>query len=216
MTDDRPPSRAGLFVSYSGLAIAAGAAALLLILVAVVSYRSGAEDEKNQLLAERTQTPPTKPADDHTPDPAETVGGTARVPEQPNSRDAGNDATSSGGSALPVLGEDPRERGHNYLVVATLFRQDATAAAQFLTDSGVPCVVVAPEGKSPDSLLQDRRSNWLVVARQGFSTEEYKLPSSQTRRADLERRVKQIGRRWKQDKKGSTDFADSFWDKFGK
>lgn len=207
--------RAGILVSYTGLWLCVGGAALVLAFVAYFAYRSGAEDEKNRILASRTQTPPGEVS----PSP---------VSSEPNrDRSASPSAVESTPSlappsntgkqpALPVLGEDPRQVGWNYLTVATLFRNDAASAAQFLTDSGIPCVVVAPEGKSPEALLQDRRANWIVIAREGIAPDQYKTTAAQSRRSELVREVKRLGIRWKQDHKGSSDFADPYWNKFGK
>lgn len=209
----------GLFVSYPGLGIAAGIVIVALVLVAVISYRSGATDERNQLLAARNQAPP---ADTGVPSLVDTGGdpGRATPPGEPQGPAENSDSASgqrpAPATSLPVLGEDPRVRGSNYLIVATLFLNDAKAAAQFLTDTGVPCVVVAPEGKSPDALAQDRRANWIVIARECLTSDEYRLPTSSARRSDLERRVKALGRRWKQDQRGATDFSDCYWDKYGK
>lgn len=213
------PARPGVFLSYPGLAIAVALVVLVTVLIAVTSYRSGVQDERNQLLALRDQAPPHESGIDglggNPPNSPDRVDPPRPAP-QAGDPDRPAPAKTPPAPPLPVLGEDPRVRGSNYLIVATLFRTDAQNAAQYLTDAGLPCVVVAPEGKSPDALLQDRRANWLVIARQGFTTEEYKSPAAISARSELERRVKQIGRRWKQDKKGTSDFADCFWDKFGR
>ena len=218
--DEAFPSRAGagIFMSYAGLGIAAGAAVLMLIVVAVIAYRSGAEDEKNQLLAARDQSPPSSDnsgvrGSPERPSPTNTPERPASNPDAPSATPRN---TGPASPPLPVLDADPRQIGWNYLTIATLFRQDATAAAQFLTDNGVACVVVAPEGKSPEDLLQDRRANWLVVAREGIAPDQYKTPAAQARRSQLVGEVKKLGKRWKQDQKGSSDFADPYWNKFGK
>ena len=167
--------RSGVFVTFAGLGIAAACAVVALGATAWLAYRSGVADERAQLLASRAGPPPGDvetptetllPSAPRAQTPQDPIAKKPEPKRQPESRPQG--------PQLPVQGEDPRQPGTNYLIAAKLFLQDATAAAQYLTDNGVPSVVVPPEGVSPERLLQDRRGNWLVIIREGFSAEAFK------------------------------------------
>jgi len=209
--------KGGLHLTFAGVLLALAVVVALLCVTAVVAYKSGAEDEKNSLLASRVDPPPL----------AETGGTEQRGPsvlsEKPPAESNVNKSVeprvaSPTGSmgALPVFGDDPRQRGWNYLVVARLFLKDATAAAQYLTENGIPCVVVPPEGVDSLKLQEDRRGNWLVIVRNGYPSEEYSKPAVEAQRTELMKRIKQLGRRWKEDRKGVSALADCFWDKYGR
>jgi hypothetical protein len=55
---------------------------------------------------------------------------------------------------------------------------------------------------------------WWVIVRQGLTSEEFK--GGDPRKNQLLGTVKKIGRRWKQDHKGSTDFSTAFWRLYSK
>jgi hypothetical protein len=117
-------------------------------------------------------------------------------------------------SQFPVIGDDPRLPGNDYLIVESLTLKDAEPVANFLVENGVPAVVVPPQGVDPAKLSQDPRGMWWVIVRQGLTSEEFK--GGDPRKNQLLGTVKKIGRRWKQDHKGSTDFSTAFWRLYSK
>jgi hypothetical protein len=199
-------------LSSSVLWAAGGALVLVLVLTWVMAYQLGARNERNRLLGRADQPPP--------PISPETPGVGRRSESRPAAArpTAATQSPSTAGSvtrppAPPVgIDDDPRVAGVNYLIIASLRREDAERAAAFLTDSGVPSAVVVPEGKSEARLRQDPRATWQVIAREGVPSGEFR--ASAQRRADLESKVKQLGARWKADHKGVANFADCGWDRF--
>ncbi len=214
----RTGRRVGIRLSFVGVWLALGIALTVMLVTAVIAYKAGAEDEKNRLLATRTDPPPSidEPGNGTRVIPSEVGARPPVVPEQGASSEPRSKPSATAPSALPVFGDDPRQKGSNYLIVAKLFLKDATAAAQYLTENGIPSVVVPPEGVDSLKLQEDRRGNWLVIVRAGYSSEEYSKPAAEAQRAEVMKRVKQLGRRWKEDRKGASSFADSFWDKYGR
>ncbi|MBC7771541.1 MAG: hypothetical protein H7210_03495 [Pyrinomonadaceae bacterium] len=210
--------RIGIRVSFVGVWLALAAVLVAMLVTAVIAYKSGAEDEKNRLLATRNDPPPSlgdSTADQLNQPSAATDRTTTGSDVNPPTERRGNTALNNS-AVLPVFGDDPRQKGTNYLIVAKLFLKDATAAAQYLTENGVPCVVVPPEGVDSLKLQEDRRGNWLVVVRSGYASDEFSKPAAEAQRAEIMKKVKQLGRRWKEDRKGASSFADSFWDKYGR
>ncbi len=219
LRDSRGPST--LSLTGSSLWIALGIAASLVVLTWVVAYQSGAKHEQARLLGPKQAPPPDGAVDGKTglqptdrtpktPTPRTSPidgAGTAAKPKTPAAPPAQQEQTSA------VFGDDPREVGVNYLVIERLLLKDAQAAAAFLSQNGVPAVVVAPEGEEAASLLAKPRSLWCVIARQGLTSDEYKRGAE---RQGLIAKVQQIGRRWKTEQKGSSDFASCGWDKYNK
>ena len=96
--------------------------------------------------------------------------------------------------------EDPRKVGLNYPTVATLPIKEATAAAEYLVSKGHP-TVVAPS--TSDSRL------FTVVPLIGLERDGYQKNSEAAART-----LRELGRAFKRDLKGATDFNDLYWKKF--
>ncbi|MEM8834710.1 MAG: hypothetical protein AAGD00_02710 [Planctomycetota bacterium] len=92
--------------------------------------------------------------------------------------------------------DDPREPDLNYFHVAHLPRSEADRAATYLAARGVPTA----------RLPRERGGSCDVVVLQGLARGE--LGSEQRR--ELEQRVKRIGRDYKREANGPTDFADLY------
>lgn len=195
---------------FGGIGVLVAAVAI----VATLSFNAGARRERSELLPKDDGASP--PAVETITDPMSGGNETVRPPrpsDTPSTPKTPPPKTS--GPSLPVYGDDPRVEGKNYLIVETMTFDDAMSAAEFLTANGVPSVVVAPEGADPSKLQQQPKGGmWQIIAREGFTRDEYRANSQ---RADaIERSVKQIGRRWKDDHKGTTNFSRCYWKKFGK
>lgn len=191
----------------------AGVLVAVIAVIAMVAFSAGANRERSALLPKDGE-PPSVP-DNTKRDP--------KQPSDPLTESRGTKGSESSGSqaALPaavpaaseVFGEDPRESGKNYLIVERLMFDEAIGAAQFLTANGVPAAVVPPEGVESSDLQRQARGIWLVIARHGFTRDEFRASGAAE---ELKNNVIKLGRRWKQDHKGQTNFANCYWNKFGK
>jgi hypothetical protein len=105
---------------------------------------------------------------------------------------------------------DPRQRGLNYMTLGILSRRDAGYAVMLLHANGVPALAV-PVDKGGVSANNQGPANYRVWLLQGITGEQFR--SDDTLKDRLDKRVREIGKAWKQQAKGPTDFADAFWDK---
>lgn len=194
------------------LPVALSAVGILIAVVAAVSilaFKAGAKRERDQLLPKDSGPPPVV-----TPDVSLTNRPVIPQPERKTVEPTPPpEPPAAKAGAPPVFGDDPREVGKNYLVVERLLFDDAMEAAQFLTDNGVASVVVPPEGLKTEDLLKQPRALWLVVVREGFTRDEFRADGA--RATAIKNAVIHLGRRWKQDHKGKSDFASCLWDKYG-
>ena len=115
------------------------------------------------------------------------------------------------GGGKPTTGADPRIAGLNYLTIA--LKQDRETAERmvaFLSENQVLAfaVPVAPAGAAANN-----PPTYTVYAMQGVTREE--LRARAPVRTELEDRVGKLGKKWKKDMKGQTDFSQVFWDKHG-
>lgn len=120
--------------------------------------------------------------------------------------------------------------GWNYLVVATLRREDAELSGRFLAENGIPVKLIAvgagriAAGGGGDSRGGDLRSGvdrrgearkdslWQVVVLRGIPPTEFSA-----RRAERDELVQQIvglGRTWRsRDRSAPTNLASPYWDR---
>lgn len=205
-----PGTGRGLVVGWPLLLGGIGVLVAVVAIIATLAYNAGAARERDELFTGEGAPPieETSGLPRNEVQPPKTVT-PKRDPEPRPTPTPPRTPT-----AMAVFGDDPRELGKNYLIVETLLFDDAMAAAEFLTAAGVPSVVVAPEGSKPEELTKQPRALWQVVVREGFTRDEYRANTS---RADqIRNSVRQVGRRWKADMKGSSDFSNCYWNKFGK
>jgi hypothetical protein len=99
--------------------------------------------------------------------------------------------------------DDPRQAGLNYLIAATLPRDEAEKAAQFLDSKGLEIAVVP---------VDNQGSRWVVVVVQGVAAKDLGGPAARS----LEQRLQALGREYKQTMKGPTVFNDPWWKKHTK
>ncbi|MCA9278403.1 MAG: hypothetical protein H6815_07065 [Phycisphaeraceae bacterium] len=105
--------------------------------------------------------------------------------------------------------KDTRITGLNYLrIVSSLTRDDAVAAAEFLTTNGVPAFAAV----DPDHARGNNASSWCVRTSKGFAGAPHWQESEQERR-ELKRRVAAIGQNWQQNHRGVSDFSQPFYEK---
>lgn len=97
--------------------------------------------------------------------------------------------------------DDPRKTGMNYPVVATLPIKEATAAGEYLVARGY-ATVLAPSPR--DSRL------FMVIPLTPIDRDGFKSRANE----QVERSLKEIGRSFKREARGATDFFDLFWVKY--
>lgn len=128
-------------------------------------------------------------------------GQTANRPPQPTQGTAGQ-AQQTGGQRQPTapagLERDPRVPGMNYWVIARLGPDEARRAAAYLQASGVEVAVVETNS---DKFRE-------VIASTGFEG----LSSPDATR--LKSRILELGRLYRVQEKGPTDFSDMYARKF--
>lgn len=105
---------------------------------------------------------------------------------------------------------DPRQRGLNYMTLGILSRRDAGYAVMLMHANGVPALAV-PVDKGGVSANNQGPANYRVWLLQGITGEQFR--SDDPIKVRLDKRVREVGRAWRQQAKGPTDFADAFWDK---
>lgn len=109
-------------------------------------------------------------------------------------------------SASGFLANDPREEGTNYLELATLPRQEASSAIEYMNKNGVP-VIGIPR-------LDSRRSDANNPSRYTLYSLGVAAPGDQFRtmtreRDDHQRLIARLGDQWQQEFRGGSDFAVS-------
>ncbi|MBL0920841.1 MAG: hypothetical protein IBJ10_01795 [Phycisphaerales bacterium] len=112
---------------------------------------------------------------------------------------AGPGPNQRAGTAAATVGRDPRVAGLNYFICARLREEEAVRAAEFLSANGVAAAVTPA----------DNASLRLVVATRGFSRDEMKGGEASALRS----RITSLGRIYKSQHKGPTDFHDVYPEK---
>ncbi len=204
-----PGSRLNIPVGFAFVAIA------LVIAAVIAAYSLGYNKMEQQAAKEKaselqrqnqgivdptaTNVPTLTSGTDPTAQPT-TASATRPAPKpQPPAPEA-KPAPAAKVTVVKSPKEDPRKPGLNYPTVATLPIKEATAAAEYLVSKGYP-TILAPS--SNDSRL------FTVVPLIGLERENYQKSSEAEAR-----KLRDLGRAFKRDQKGATDFNDLFWKKF--
>ena len=138
------------------------------------------------------------------------------VPESPGLiEDLGEPGDGGGGGRASAVGEagprenpliiddwmaDPRESGMNYFIVATQPPEEGNRIASFLADRGLEVA----------RLPVDNRGLAIVVVLEPFAPGEV----GSARARQLEARIKRLGREYKRDNGGGTDFESAYMKKY--
>lgn len=127
---------------------------------------------------------------------------------QPPRTDA---AATTAGILSPsgTLYADPRVSGSNYLELATLSRDQADAAIQFLNSRGVPAIAVPVDSRAGAANNPARYR--LVSMKLGIPGEQYRDTGAQRRAHEDE--VRRLGAEW-QSNGGASNFAKPLWTRF--
>lgn len=181
------------------------AAAVVLVLVGgaySIGYSRGAEKERAEAIrrafGDVTPVDPlagTNPGGGEVRQPAQgTRVQTAPPPQQGTPAEAQN--RSSGARSGAEGSGDPRVEGLNYFHVARVFEEEANQIASFLNANGVAAAVV------PSNNARLR----IVVASQGYPRGEIYGAEANALKAEIRR----LGRLYKAQENGSTDFSGMY------
>lgn len=203
IAEDAQTESGGLFAGGSAMVavpvvrvwLGVGVVVLLLIGAYLVGYQQHAREVRDRSI-EATQ----REFNEGVVDPALTNGQPnpgliTQTPTKPETLARGTDP-AIGLVIIQKPENDPRHAGLNYFVLANLPRDEAERAARFVVDQGVAAGVMAA----------DNRGLCQVVALRGFPAGT--LDEKAT--VQFKERLRSIGRQYKREQKGPTDFADMF------
>lgn len=147
---------------------------------------------KNPTTAPNAELPVVDAASRSSPDRP----GTAKPPSVPAPADG-----------MPALaGPDPRKPGFNYLEICPLTWKDAEPAVRFLQANGVRATAV-PLSAAVDPARPKPNDRFLVLVDQPFPSGEG-FRAAQAERDQLIARVRRLGKQFRTEMRGASDFAD--------
>jgi hypothetical protein len=161
------------------------------------------------------QTSGTMPVN---PDLVKGPGTEGTRPPQAQDKPKASNRTASklpDGSAAPVpvapITGDPRVAGMNYLVLGShLERTLAERAVAFLAENGVQAMMIPEFDKAAKGSNNAAQGRYRLVSALALPGDQTKSAAANKLKADIAR----LGKAFKQDHKGQTDFAGAFWEKF--
>ncbi len=104
---------------------------------------------------------------------------------------------------------EPRQAGLNYLcLISRIPEADAIRAIDFLARNGVVAVGVEPPRTPANNRI------YALYTLQGLTRDEYARENGSDRRDAHEALVAELGRRWKAEERGTSDFSRPQWYRF--
>lgn len=172
---------------------------------------------KDPLLADQNaQRPPVAPTNTRAggeidaAEAASALGPLVAGTTAPNAPSSAEPASKPAASRDPLVIEDstrvPLAAGLNYYIIDRLRPDEALAAARYLRLHGVEAAVFSTRILFPG----DSSSLRLVVALKGFAPGEVSSPESKTYAS----RIREIGRRWRAEENGVSDFSTMYAAKY--
>lgn len=189
----------------SGSALAVATLTVAVVLTWMIAYQAGRRAEASDLMAhlQAPDEPRTGAQSNHAVDAPIAPEAAAPPPDDRQPEQAVRGEASPAVASVPVT-TDTRRAGHNYYRLRTDSREEAIRAAEFLTSSGVPAMAV-PASRANNGGL------WILYARLGIPSGQLRgNPEAQA----LEREVARLGRLWKSQHGGSSEFEDAGWELF--
>ncbi len=208
---ERPPGRVlerRFSVSMSAMLLAAAGVIALCVLAWSTAYEAGRSEAEAQAARElrlQSGSPVSDPLNSDLP------LNTGLVKQSPTT--TGAPATAPAPAPPPPTqaraSGDPREVGKNYLQLITTDRSEAEGIVKFLVENGVPAFMVPVD--RPGSMAKNP-ARFSVFASHGLTRDEFvaRVPA----RNQLDAEVDRLGKIWKRDHRGSTDFSGKYWNKF--
>lgn len=105
---------------------------------------------------------------------------------------------------------DPRIPGTNYLELATLPREQAEDALNFLAGRGVRAIGVPVDSRGRDG---NNPSRYTLISL-GLAVPSGQYSSTTSERRDHERLVASIGADWMRDRRGGSNFSQTLWRRY--
>ena len=211
MLDEAPQSDRNLKLPMSMAYLIVALVLAGLVGAWVGGYKLGEKSGKAQMEALVTDEPVVRPrVEDPVSEPsAQPVANVPVLPVEDPLLSARIDPNAPGMavmSASGFLADDPREEATNYLELATLSRDEAASAIDFMNTNGVP-VIGIPR-------LDSRRSDANNPSRYTLYSLGVAAPGDQFRtmtreRDDHQRLIARLGNQWQQQFRGGSDFAVS-------
>jgi hypothetical protein len=99
---------------------------------------------------------------------------------------------------------DPREKGLNYLALATLPRADCEAAIRFLYENRVEAIAVPVDSGAPSA---NNPVRYTLYAFPGFAADQLRSAAAQS----LEANIARLGQVWMKEHRGTSDFRRPQW-----
>jgi len=186
-----------------------GVAAVIAVIWISVTWAFQAGKESQDLSPYLDDAGPivTDPLVDPLAEPGAMSGHASRTP--PNVASQGATPPPVISPPKPQIPDDTRVAGHNYLQLTSYVeRQEALAAAAFLTEAGVPTI---PVGMDTGQVNGNNREKYLLIALEGIPGDQFKALAD--RRAQIRRRVQELGRIWTKEHGGTHSFHDPQWAK---
>lgn len=182
----------------------AGVLAALLGVWSIAYWRGGSEARERLARYEPAETnvPPVAAPKPNVPNkPVPTLDkpvGTSKLP-------APAETSPKQGTQTPAApASDTRQVGFNYLLCASgLEKSAAEGAAGYLTQNGVPAIAV-PTSKGG--------SKYTVYTLLGIPSGS--LDDQLKVRNDHKAEVTRLGKQWRKDHPGASDFSDAYWEKY--
>jgi hypothetical protein len=178
------------------------AVALVLVVVAIVvgvQMGKSTQAKQDEQFMRRPTPNLTEPG-------ADTPGSLGAV-TPPGPAAQPNDAPE--GPQAPASGSDPRIKGLNYLYLAVLSQSEAERAGKFLRDNKVQAYATAMvDTKGSQAKNGDPLFRLFVVP--GFAGPDLKKTAAQ----NLEAEVFRLGKIWKEEHHGTSNFGEPSWEKF--
>jgi len=109
------------------------------------------------------------------------------------------------------LAQDPRESGLNYLVLATLSTQQAAEAISFLYSNSVTVIGVPVVDSRGSSANNPSRYTLYSL---GVAIPGNQWSAMSQARMQHQQRIASLGARWQQERRGTSDFSQTNWEKF--
>lgn len=205
----------GRFTVTPSVLLLAGAGVIMVcVLVWSVAYdvgRNEAEEAARRELRLQAEGTVRDPLNTDLPLNRSLVKPETRPPQAPSAPAGSTGAAASrpSGVAVPSPIGDPREVGKNYLQLVTTDKADADAIVKFLAENGVGAFHVPLDGPGTGA---NNRARFVVFCTRGITPEEFKAQSPA--RTELYDAVGRLGKVWKKERRGSTDFAGRMWSKY--
>ena len=213
MPDEPTPSESGIHLTTHRVYLLIALAAIVLLIVWAMAYKSGyamgksdmesmitGTDKPSMVLPPITQDKPANdsPSTNTDPLPDDAVSQPPRVPAQ---------AAQAVMTAQGYKDVDPRVSGNNYLQLATFSAEQAADAILFMNDHSMPIIGVPVVDSSVRAGNNPSRYTLysLGLAVPGGS----QFSAMQAQRNEHKRAIANLGAQWQRERRGGSDFGES-------